>query len=315
MRIKHKHKLFLWKSLHQVLPGREAIVRRTGKGDIICKQCGETNETVEHIFFQCSKAKMKWNMAPLQWDGLNEYTSDFRKWWSMLMEVKARKDGMEHIALAVDIFWHIWKAKNEAKFEGKDRHPMEVVRKAVDDWEEYHKCQQAEQRMSISETETANEQEDRREPEGNMLIIRVNVGQHIEGQNMGIGITTTNALNQIGVAWMLKERSTGSAVLDNLVAIQLALCKLKERGWQNIQIQTSCKQILNMIICQVPSNMRIAAHLEYVNDLSSMFRTCSFDSQPGNGSTNTLRYKLSKQAMHIYFDEEFFDPQCLSTFL
>ena len=105
MRIKHKHKLFLWKSLHQVLSGKEAIFRRTRKGELICKQCGETNEIVEHIFFQCSKAKRIWNMAPLQWDGINEYTSDFRKWRSMLMEVKARKDGMEHIALTVDILW------------------------------------------------------------------------------------------------------------------------------------------------------------------------------------------------------------------
>ena len=58
IRIKHKQKLFLWKSLHQVLLGREAIYRRTGKGDLICKLCGENSETVEHVFFQCRKARM-----------------------------------------------------------------------------------------------------------------------------------------------------------------------------------------------------------------------------------------------------------------
>lgn len=72
-------KLRIRRSLHQVLPVREAIFRRTGKGELICKQCGETNETVEHIFFQCSKAKLIWKMAPLQWDGLHEDTTDFRK--------------------------------------------------------------------------------------------------------------------------------------------------------------------------------------------------------------------------------------------
>ena len=49
--------------------------------------------------------------------------------------------------------------------------------------------------MRISETETANEQEERVGADGNMLIIRVNVGQHIEGQKMGIGIIATNAMN------------------------------------------------------------------------------------------------------------------------
>ena len=122
-------------------------------------------------------------------------------------------------------------------------------------------------------------------------------------------------MHQIGAAWMLRERSTGSAVLDNLVAIQLALCKLRERGWQHIQVQTSCNQTLKLINCQAPTNICIAGHLESINDLSLMFRTCSFVSQSGNGSTNTLSYKLYKQVMHIYFDEEFFDSQCLSTLL
>ena len=296
-----------------MLPVREDIFRRTGKGELICKQCGETNETVEHIFFQCTKAKLIWKMAPLQWDGLHEDTTDFRKWWSRLMGVKERKDGMQHICLTVDILWHIWKSRNEVEFEGKHRHPMEVVRKAANDFEEYHNCQQVQQCMSISETEIANEQEQTREPEQDILSIHIHVGQHTEELNMGIGITVTNAMNQLGAGWMLRERSTGSPVLDKLVAIQLALCKLKERDLQNIQVHISCNQILKMIRCQGPSNILIASHLECINDLSLMFRTCSFVCQPSNVSTNTLSYQLSKQAMHIYFDEEFVDPRCLST--
>ena len=132
---------------------------------------------------------------------------------------------------------------------------------------------------------------------------------------MGIDITASNVMNQICAAWMLKERSTGSVVLDNLVAIQLALCKLKERGWLDIKLQIPCNQILKLMHRQVPSNIRIAAHLECIADLSSMFRTCSFDSQSSNDSTNTLSHKLSKKAMHILFDEELFDPQYLSTLL
>ena len=190
---------------------------------------------------------------------------------------------------------------------------MEVVRKAANDFEEYHNCQQVQQCMSISETEIANEQQQTREPGQDILSVHIHVGQHTEGLNMGIGITVTNAMNQLGARWMLRERSTGSPVLDKLVAIQLALCKLKERDLQNIQVHISCNQILKMIRCQGPSNILIAGHLECINDLSLMFRTCSFVCQPSNVSTNTLSYQLSKQAMHIYFDEEFVDPRCLST--
>ena len=53
------------------------------------------------------------------------------------MEVQTRKEGREHINLTVEILWQIWKVRNEAEFEGKDRHPMQVIRKAMKDWEEY----------------------------------------------------------------------------------------------------------------------------------------------------------------------------------
>ncbi|XP_027174688.1 uncharacterized protein LOC113774342 [Coffea eugenioides] len=296
MKIKHKQKLIVWKCLNQALPSREAVHKRTGNGDIICKLCGENSETMEHRFFQCKQAQMIWRMAPLQWDGLTEHTADFRRWWSMLMEVQTRKDGREHITLTVEILWQIWKVRNEVEFEGKNRHPMEVIRKATKDWEEYHQSQQIEHRMSISETEIAQDEEERVGEDDNLLNISVEVGQHVEGQNMGIGVTTENNLCQKCEAWMLNERSTGSAVLDNLLAIKLALCKLKGKGWQHIKIQTPCTQVLNMIRYQASSNQRLATHLEDIKDLCSMFRKCSFDSLPVE--MNRLSAKLSRLAMH-----------------
>ena len=48
---------------------------------------------------------------------------------------------------------------NEKEFEDKDRHPMEAIRNAIKDWEEYSQFQQTRSQMSISETDTALEQE------------------------------------------------------------------------------------------------------------------------------------------------------------
>ena len=84
------------------------------------------------------------------------------------------------------------------------------------DWEEYNQSQQTVHQMSISETYIAQEQEQRVAKDENMLNICVDVGQHEEGQNMGIGITVENNLNQLLAAWILNERSTRSIVLDHL---------------------------------------------------------------------------------------------------
>ena len=45
MKIKQKQKPFIWKCLNQVLPVRETIFRRIGKGELICKNCSEEAET------------------------------------------------------------------------------------------------------------------------------------------------------------------------------------------------------------------------------------------------------------------------------
>ena len=128
-----------------------------------------------------------------------------------------------------------------------------------------------------------------------LLNISVEVGQHVEGQNMGIGVAAQNNWNQKCEAWILNERSTGSAVQDNLLAIKLALYKLKEKGWQHIKIRTSCIQVLNIIRYQAFSNLKLATHLEDIKDLCSMFRKCSFDRLPGD--RDRLSAKLSRLAI------------------
>ena len=64
--VKHKLKVFVWKCLSEGLPVNELIWRRTHKGDPYYKGCGGRMETVEHIFFECDRAKEIWKLAPIQ---------------------------------------------------------------------------------------------------------------------------------------------------------------------------------------------------------------------------------------------------------
>ena len=160
-------------------------------------------------------------------------------------------EGQDHIALTMDILWQIWKARNETEFEDKDRHPLEAIQKAIKDWEEYHQSQQTVNQVSISRNRNSSRT---RAEEGNMLNICVDVGQHKEGQNMGIGITPKNNFNQLFATWKLKDRSTGTIVLHYLQAMKLALCKTKEQDWQLTKIQILDTQALNLIRKQGSSN-------------------------------------------------------------
>ncbi|XP_071924941.1 uncharacterized protein [Coffea arabica] len=72
LKMKHKLKHFIWRCLHRSLPVNEQIHKRTGKGSLLCRSCGEEVETIEHMLFFCGNAETTWKLAPLQWDGLKE---------------------------------------------------------------------------------------------------------------------------------------------------------------------------------------------------------------------------------------------------
>ena len=48
----------------------------------------------------------------------------------------------------------------------------------------------------MSETETVQDEEERMGEDDYLLNISVEVGQHVEGQNMGIGVATQNNWNK-----------------------------------------------------------------------------------------------------------------------
>ena len=92
--------------------------------------------------------------------------------------------------------------------------------------------------MSISEIEATFGQEQRYGEEENMLKMGAEVGQHKEGQNMGIRVSAENNQKQLQAAWKLREISTSCMILDHLQAFKLALSNVKEQGWEGFKVHT-----------------------------------------------------------------------------
>ncbi|XP_071921827.1 uncharacterized protein [Coffea arabica] len=94
LNIKHKIKLFIWKCIK-------------GMGDPVCRACGESQETVEHLLLSCPKTLDIWKVAPIQWDGARDQHRDFKRWWSKISEAKTRPEGAQHIGLTANILWQV----------------------------------------------------------------------------------------------------------------------------------------------------------------------------------------------------------------
>lgn len=77
MQIKGKLKNFIWRCFHNVLPTRTQLAKKGFHGDLTCPMCGEGDEQLEHLFFNCRRARIVWKLAPVSWEGLERETEHF----------------------------------------------------------------------------------------------------------------------------------------------------------------------------------------------------------------------------------------------
>lgn len=64
LNIPPKIKTFWWRALQNGLPVATNMKIRVPKIDHICQTCGEMDEIVDHVLFQCRVTKEIWSMVP-----------------------------------------------------------------------------------------------------------------------------------------------------------------------------------------------------------------------------------------------------------
>ncbi|XP_027152430.1 uncharacterized protein LOC113752516 [Coffea eugenioides] len=308
LNIKHKIKLFIWKCIKGALPVKEAIFRRTGMGDPICRACGESQETVEHLLLNCPNTLDIWKVTPIQWDGARDQQGDFKRWWSKISEAKTRLEGAQHIGLTANIL-QVWKERNKKDFENQNRcPPVKTMNKAQKEWMKQEELGKTKDSMSTGETavnQTVHQQE--HEDEG-IIILEVNTTSQQRQPSFGVGAIARTYQHTRIVEWALKERTLGTKILDDAVAVKLVLSKAMEQHWDRIKILFHNKELLRQLRHQSSSESRLPTLVDDITELQKMFCMCSFELVSEENMINCKR--LSFYALGILVNEEWYFPQC-----
>nr|XP_027067776.1 uncharacterized protein LOC113693433 [Coffea arabica] len=196
LNVKQKIKVFIWKCMNNALPVRELIYDRTKLGEPICTGCGEGEETVEHLLFHCKNAEQVWNISPVQWEGAADQRGCFRRWWSALLGTRARQGGLEHICLTANSLWHLWKARNERVFKEKNKLPLQVIQKVMQEWMEHREAMEGIRKESIAETFDAVDESEHNTVEGEGIDVQVAITIKKERQVVGIGVMANDTNGQ-----------------------------------------------------------------------------------------------------------------------
>ena len=123
-----KHSFMLWLGLKDRLLTKDKLQGIIE--DQICPMCRIEDETVNHLFFQCSVGGQIWNHIK-NWLGISRAMQTIKaavKW----MIKEARGTGPQakakRIGLACTVY-HLWEARNQKLFEGKVKSPEAIIRR------------------------------------------------------------------------------------------------------------------------------------------------------------------------------------------
>lgn len=140
---------FLWRILSGALAVKQQLCTRGIQIDPTCSICGEAPESICHMLFHCPRAREVWNRSqlPLPPAGFS-LSSTFLNIHYLFM-CSRNKTLRPEIRLAFPwILWQIWKARNILSFEQVRFSAVEILEKAVEEANVWHKLHNTEVAVS-----------------------------------------------------------------------------------------------------------------------------------------------------------------------
>ena len=115
----------MWLLSNGVVLTKDNMLRRKWNGSPECFFC-EHNESIDHLFFQCSIAKVVWACVARCF-GASDIPGNLDQCWSWFDQWLPQGKKF-HVLGTTTIFWAIWKARNKACFDNKIiKSPLEII--------------------------------------------------------------------------------------------------------------------------------------------------------------------------------------------
>nr|ABD65056.1 hypothetical protein 27.t00122 [Brassica oleracea] len=122
----------MWHSLTNCVSVCSQLADRHCHPNRTCPRCGQHEETVNHMLFECPFATQTWSLETLPIEPRElPRPSIFDNFDYLLHRIHKRNGTEECLARIPWILWFLWKARNEKVFNNKDISPLEVFQSAA----------------------------------------------------------------------------------------------------------------------------------------------------------------------------------------
>lgn len=124
--------MFLWRCSHNAIAVLYNMNRKGINISPYCPRCKTSDETLEHLLFQCKFSRAAWLGSPFS-SGVSPSwnSSQLMDWWHSFPH-NAQDSGavVDMGVLFASVCWFIWKARNQVHFDGQSWDCYMILEKA-----------------------------------------------------------------------------------------------------------------------------------------------------------------------------------------
>lgn len=147
-----RHKVILWRILHNSLPVRSELNKRGIHCSILCPRCNSKMETITHTFMTCPNILRTWFGSSLTIKFPDQPNPNFVNW---LFDFILHEDEQIIIQTAA-IIYSIWFSRNLSIFENKTLPEEDIILRAEHSIQEYKAATKTDPGQADSMTRSSN---------------------------------------------------------------------------------------------------------------------------------------------------------------
>ncbi|XP_060960654.1 uncharacterized protein LOC133031222 [Cannabis sativa] len=226
-----KVKNFLWRATSNCLPTCLQLVSKHVSISSSCPVCKSHPETTVHALLNCQLALHCWSTLGIT---LNITLSSFGNW---LHEAFLKLDE-DQVCRAVMLCWALWKARNATVWNKKQSSHTKILASARTTLDHWRKAQDNTCLSSLFFKNKGDGAELWTKPDSNNIKVNVNAALFAQDNSYGFGIVARDSQGKLIEAKTYYHGGDFSAETIEAIGIKEALSWIKNKKWQNVQVET-----------------------------------------------------------------------------
>ncbi|XP_042962747.1 uncharacterized protein LOC122297026 [Carya illinoinensis] len=285
LEVSGKVRMFIWRSLSNILPTKDKLYKRKIVDSNLCLICTREVETSLHTLWACPAAKDVWGGDNSKLKKWNSSFSDFQQRWEE-MTARLNKEDLQMVAV---LCYHLWGRRNVYIFQDQFKSPETITAMAQADIAMLREINQQSRNRLEGRTTTTTSNKSWQPPEWPFLKVNFDATYDKILNRMGLGIIMRDSEGSLQACLTAPKEQVFSAAQAERAVLQRAMEMCIEMGMNQVIFKGDAKAVIDAINLKNEDNSWHGQETEDLQQLLEIHSTWRL----------SFAYRSTNHAAHI----------------